>query len=362
LTAAYTCRFVWGMFGRGADRWEPVEGAAPVRTAARPGRGFVLPVATLSAIGALFGVVPSIVDRIVGRAARSLDDARPVSPLALWHGWNLPLALSGVALGLGAALFLVRRRVDRVLAIGARVPTGTTIYLRVLRGTNELATRVTGVVQNGSLPIYAGVTLLVAAVVPGAVLIVNAVWPGMPRLAESPGQVAVIALMLAAALAAATARRRFSAALFLGTVGYAMAGLFVVHGAPDLALTQVAIETLSTVLFVLVLRRLPDRFERTSTTRRRVVRAVISMCVGVGVFVFAVVARSARDVEPVSSTMVALSEPEGHGRNVVNVILVDIRGLDTMGEITVLTAAAIGAVALARAGRARRARADEASS
>ena len=74
-------------------------------------------------------------------------------------------------------------------------------------------------------------------------------------------------MLIGLALAAAIVRRRFSGALFLGMVGYTMAGLFVVQGAPDLALTQVAIETLSTVLFVLVLRRLPDRFE--TTPRRR---------------------------------------------------------------------------------------------
>jgi multicomponent Na+:H+ antiporter subunit A len=154
-------------------------------------------------------------------------------------------------------------------------------------------------------------------------------------------------------MAAATVRRRFSAALFLGTTGYAMAALFVVQGAPDLALTQVAIETLSTVLFVLVLRRLPDRFERTSTTKRRVVRMAVSVAVAVTVFCFAIVARDARRSTPVSTAMVEASLPEGHGRNVVDVILVDIRGLDTLGEITVLASAAIGAVALARVGRGR---------
>ena len=171
----------------------------------------------------------------------------------------------------------------------------------------------------------------------------------------------VVAAVLAAAIATATVRRRFSAALFLGVVGYAMAGLFVVQGAPDLALTQVAIETLSTVLFVLVLRRLPDRFERTSTARRRVLRVVVSAGVGVAVLAFALVSRAARTAEPVSTQMIERSLPDGHGRNVVNVILVDIRALDTLAEITVLASAAIGAVALARVGR-RRTRPEEVAS
>src|SRR5690606_3025049 len=126
----------------------------------------------------------------------------------------------------------------------------------------------------------------------------------------------------------------------------------------DLAVTQSAIETMSTVLFVLVLRRLPDRFERTRTPVSRVIRATIATAVGVTVFAFAIYAgydRGAVDAsepssaESVSEEMVRRAEPDGHGRNVVNVILVDFRGFDTMGEITVLAAAAIGAVALARA-------------
>ncbi len=144
--------------------------------------------------------------------------------------------------------------------------------------------------------------------------------------------------LLATALAAAAVRRRFSAALLLGAAGYAMAALFVVQGAPDLALTQVAIETLSTVLFVLVLRRLPDRFERRSGGRRRAVRRRRSRPPSAAtVFVFALAAAGdARRPRRCPTEMIERAVPDGHGRNVVNVILVDFRGLDTLGEITVL--------------------------
>jgi multicomponent Na+:H+ antiporter subunit A len=105
------------------------------------------------------------------------------------------------------------------------------------------------------------------------------------------------------------------------------------------------------VLFVLVLRRLPDRFERRSGALGRGLRVAIAATVGVVVFVFALVAGDERVGPPVSEEMVERAYPDGHGRNVVNVILVDFRGFDTLGEITVLAVAAIGAVALARAGR-----------
>ena len=356
LTFAYSARFLWGAFSPAAGRRPPEVDDDRMRSPAWPGTWFVRPAAVLALLTLLFGVLPGSADGIVGAAAGSLDKAAGGVHLAVWHGLGAPLALSALTIVLGAVVFVVRRPLDTVLRRGSRVPDGTEVYTSVLRGLNTASDRVTAVVQNGSLPIYAGVTLLTAATVPGVVLLTQAPWPGWPPWIERAGQVPLVIAILGAAFAAGAVRRRFSAALFLGTVGYAMAGLFIVQGAPDLALTQVAIETLTTVLFVLVLRRLPDRFERTSTSRRRVLRVAISLAVGVMVFSFAIVSRGSRQAEPVSSEIIERSLPEGHGKNVVNVILVDIRGFDTFGEITVLASAAIGAVALARAGGGRRRR------
>ena len=269
----------------------------------------------------------------------------------MWHGLNIELLLSGVALAAGAVLFVGRRPFDRLLAAGRWVPSSEAAYRGTLRGTNAVADRVTAVAQPGSLPIYTGVILLTAAVVPGALLLSGSWWPGWPQLVEVPSHVPIAVLLIVLALAAAIVRRRFSGALFLGMVGYSMAALFVAQGAPDLALTQVAIETLSTVLFVLVLRRLPDRFETTRGAGRRAVRIAIATVVGGIVFLFTLSAAGVHPATDVSDAMIAQAYPEGGGRNVVNVILVDIRGFDTLGEMTVLTAAAIGTVALARAGR-----------
>ncbi len=357
LTFAYSARFTLAVL-RPPGAAETAGGTHP------PERPFVAPAIALAVVTLVAGIVPRTFDTVVGEAASSLlaiaGAPAHVEHLALWHGATAALALSLCTFAIGALLVLARRPVASGLAAGAAIPSGTDTYLGLLRGLNALADRVTRTVQNGSLPAYAGLILLTAAAAPGVVLIASAPWPGWPDATDSPAQVAVVVALLGAALAASIVRRRFSAALFLGVAGYAMAALFVVQGAPDLALTQVAIETLSTVLFVLVLRRLPDRFERTSTLRRRVVRVIISVSVAVMVFCFAIIARGVRRSEPVSTEMLERALPDGHGRNVVNVILVDIRGLDTLGEITVLTSAAIGAVALARVGRRRAARADAA--
>jgi multicomponent Na+:H+ antiporter subunit A len=238
-----------------------------------------------------------------------------------------------------------------VLAAGAKVPSSADAYLALLRVLNRFATRTTGIVQNGSLPIYTAVILLTAAGAPAVAMLLGADWPDWPDVVDHPAHLPLAVLIVGSALAAASNRRRVSAVLFLGLTGYAMAGLYVVQGAPDLALTTVAIETLTTVLFVLVLRHLPVRFVRRASPQRRALRGVAAVTIGVSVFALALLAGGSRTAAPVSDTMVEQSLPEGHGRNVVNVILVDFRGLDTLGEITVLAAAAIGAVALARAGR-----------
>jgi multicomponent Na+:H+ antiporter subunit A len=348
LTAAYSLRFAWGVLGN-LRTGEPAAPSDP------PGRLFLAPAALLGALTLVLGLAPGLTDRWAGGAARALDPAVEPVHLALWHGVNLPLALSAVALAGGVALFAGRARVAAVLARGRRIPTGGEVYAAIVRGVDAGAERVTAAVQSGSLPAYTGVILTVAAVLVAGALASGTGWPGWPDLASSAPQVAVCVALGVTAVAASAVRRRFSAALLLGATGYAMAGLFVVLGGADLALTQVAIETLTTVLFVLVLRRLPDRFESRASPAGRVVRVAAAATVGLTVFALALTAGGHRRVDPVSGEMVARALPDGHGRNIVNVILVDFRGYDTLGEITVLAAAAIGAVALARAGRRPRA-------
>jgi multicomponent Na+:H+ antiporter subunit A len=349
LTVAYSCRFLAGAVGRLGD--PAIVGDTARSSHGPPAPIFVAPVVLLTIVSVLFGVAPGLVDRLVTASERALDETGGAVHLALWHGVNTELLLSGVALAGGAVLYMGRRRVSSSLAYGSFVPPSSGAYLGALRGVNAVSNRVTAVAQPGSLPIYLGVILLTAAVVPGVLLLSGSWWSGWPDLVEVPAHVPIAALLVGLALAASIVRRRFAGALFLGMVGYSMAALFVAQGAPDLALTQVAIETLSTVLFVLVLRRLPDRFETSRGAARRTLRIAIATIVGTLVFVFTLAVGSLDPATEVSDAMVEQAYPEGDGRNVVNVILVDIRGFDTLGEITVLTAVAIGTVALARAGR-----------
>ena len=158
---------------------------------------------------------------------------------------------------------------------------------------------------------------------------------------------------LAAAMAVAMVAqsRRFVAVLMLGTIGYGMAVIFLLQGAPDLALTQVLVETISLVVFLLVLRHLPEGYSAPPDWAPRAIRVTIAVAVGVAVAGFALASGTARTERPVADEIIARSYPDAGGDNVVNVTLVDFRGIDTLGEITVLAIAALGVANLVRAAR-----------
>lgn len=351
LTAAYSARFHWSAFvaprrRARADGHPTLEQDRPPGPAA----SFVAPAAVLGIACLALGFAPSVENSLASASVRTLYASAESVRLAIWHGWNLELTLSLLALATGALVFILFERRHAASDSVARPASGERAYAATMAGLVQVSRRTTAVVQNGSLPVYAGVILTTAMLLPGWVLVTRWDWHGWPPLVGTAGFIPVVGFLVTAAVGATLVRRRFAAAVFLGTTGYAMAALFVAYGAPDLALTQVTVETLSTVVFVLVLRRLPARFERQSTGRRRLLRALVAGLVGASVFVFAIAASSRSMPSKVSDEIVARALPDAHGRNVVNVILVDFRGLDTLGEISVLAVASIGAAALARVG------------
>jgi multicomponent Na+:H+ antiporter subunit A len=170
-------------------------------------------------------------------------------------------------------------------------------------------------------------------------------WDGV-RAWDSVGQAVVGAIMIAAAVLATRSRRRLKAVVLAGGTGYGMAMLFILHGAPDLALTQVLVETVTLVIFVLVLRRLPTHFSDRPLTSSRWWRLGLGVTVGVVMAGLALAASGARTADPVSDGFAEPAVSYGGGHNIVNVTLVDIRAWDTMGEISVLVVAATGVASL----------------
>ncbi|HEX8520452.1 MAG TPA: hydrogen gas-evolving membrane-bound hydrogenase subunit E [Pseudonocardia sp.] len=353
LTAAYSVRFVWGAFAR-----KPGAVDTPSH---RPGPLLVVPAAVCAALGVVLGLANGVVDA----DARSYAAGLPGSPgdgagyhLAVWHGFTLPLLLSALAVGLGYAVHRARDRVGR--AAGRLSPglSAQRVYELAVSGVERLATVVTGQLQAGSVPTYLVVILLAVVALPGVSTVATGTWPEQP-VAHSVLQVPLAVVVLLAALALILAQRRFAAVLLVGLIGYGVGGLFIVDGAPDLALAQFLVETLSLVAFVFVLRRLPATFtDAPSPMRVQVPKAVVATVAGCTVAAMAVVLSGARRVPATVSAEFVRLAPDGAGAdNVVSAIIIDFRALDTIGEITVLFVAAIGVASLvldAPAGRRRR--------
>ena len=349
LTFAYSARFIRGVFWPGdpADREHERAAATSV-----PTPWFTVPPVVLGLGTLVTGlVVGPVLGPLISSAANALDpDVGPLK-LTLWHGVNEALLLSGLTVGLGLALAFGHRRVSSVQARLAPPLRGDEGFAAVIQALNVTARRVTGFVQPGSLPMYIAVILLTVVGLPNVALLARGTWPGWPDVAEITAHPVLAGLLIVAGVSVAMVRRRFAAVLLLGAVGYSMAVLFAIQGAADLALTQFAVETLSIVVFMMVVRHLPERFRPGRIRGANLVRFGVSALVAAGVFSLAMMTAGGTNERLTSDAIIERSEPEGGGQNVVNVILVDVRGLDTLGEISVLTVSAVGVLALARVGR-----------
>jgi multicomponent Na+:H+ antiporter subunit A len=220
-------------------------------------------------------------------------------------------------------------------------------YEAGLAGTLRGSGWLTGLLQSGYLRRY------LLAIVVTSIALVGWAFAGIGRipafevLEVRPHEAAVVVIILLAAFVAMTTRSRLSAVAALGIVGYGVALIFMLFGAPDLAMTQILIETLTVILFVLVLYHLP-RFAIRSSRSAKVRDGVVAAAAGILMTGLTLGAFGIANETPLAEFFADRSVPEAHGRNVVNVILVDFRALDTLGEITVLALAALGIYALIR--------------
>lgn len=338
LTVAYTLRFVWGAFFR-----KPGAEDTPVH---RVGWAFLAPPALLAVCGLVLGPGVGWTDRLFGAYADAFPPSAHPYHLALWHGFGTALLLSAVATAGGVLLFTGRTTVTR-LSRRIAWPTADSVFGHLLLGLERFSLQLTGFVQRGSLSVYLATTLLVMLAGQLTVLGVDRPWRGAvaPRVWDAPLQGAVALLTCAAALCCLTVRRRMKAVVLAGLTGYGAALLFVVQGGPDLALTQFCVETVSMIVFVLVLRRMPVHFQESVSTWRRAVRIPVALAAAATLGVVVWVASAARTGAPAGAAMV--EEVSHHGlKDVVATILVDLRSWDTRGESAVLAAAAVGVTSL----------------
>jgi multicomponent Na+:H+ antiporter subunit A len=324
--------------------WLPFRPGGPARPPVPHGTPLPLwaPPLAMAALGLAAGLAPRVTDALLRPAAGGIV-AGASEELALFHGWGTA-GLSAATLALGFALIVARPRLRSSLGPAvARTPAEP--FRASLRALDLVARRHTARLQTGSLRRYLAVTFAVAVALLVAGFVRGGGATGWRLGAPRPPELLLGLLAMAAALGAVRSRSRVAAIAALGAVGYSIGLLFLLFGAPDLAMTQIAVETVTVMVFLLAFRHLP-RFTQLSSVGSRARDAVLACAVGVLMTALVLAATQTRVGAPISAYHLERSASEAHGRNVVNTILVDFRGLDTLGEATVLAIAGFGIVAL----------------
>ena len=342
FAVTYSARFIHDVFFNGA----PLD--LPKYPPHEPPRFMKVPVEILAGLCLLVGVLPSLtVDPLLRMAASSvIGEILPYYSLSIWHGFNAPLFMSIVALGGGFALYAVRRR---LFALHDRLPFSPNaagifhaledVLIRTARTTSRT-------MDNGSLQRSAAL-LLGAAVLAMLLPLAGGGIRGSvpPTPVDALTLLGALLLMGASLLTVLWHEHRLSAVIALSVVGLLVALVFVRFSAPDLALTQLSVEVVTIMLLLLALFFLPQSHGRLTRLSGRMGDVLLALGAGTGCGLLTW-GLLTRPLSSISSFFMEQSLPGGGGANVVNVILVDFRGFDTLGEITVLAVAAIGIFAL----------------
>lgn len=357
FAVAYSLRFIHGAF------FGPEPTDLP-RTPHEPANWMRLPVELLVLTCIMVGVLPAAtVGPFLAIAVHSvLGEQVPYYSLAIWHGFNLPLVMSMAATAAGIVLYLL---LQRRLRSGLERPPllgrleGQRIFERVMVFVSwRLARRTEGLVGTRRLQPQLRLIVGLAFLAAGTAAWLRGFGPG--NLPSSPVDPVLALVWLAGgacALGAAWQAKfhRLAALTLLGGAGLAVVITFVWFSAPDLALTQLTVEVVTTVLLLLGLRWLPkrvqvpgDRGPEVLTRTRRLRDLSLAVAAGGGLAALSYAVMTRVPPELLAQHFLQRGYTEGGGTNVVNVILVDFRAFDTLGEIFVVAAVALTAYALLR--------------
>ncbi|TFL18896.1 monovalent cation/H+ antiporter subunit A [Jannaschia formosa] len=329
LSVAYSFRFIVHVFlGPERDDYPHKPHDPPFGMWAAP--------ALLAVLVVVIGIAPFIADGIVSAAASAVTGADLDPHLKIWHGVTPALWMSGIAILCGAGLLVLHPVLDRAW-IAAPRPEAKAIFDALVAGAVVLAGRVTEIGHNGAISRYLAI-FTATAIVLGWIAFSGA---GLSEPTRGhlpvPPVIAVgwLMLVVATCFVVLQHRKRFLALTVLGVIGLSISAGFAYLSAPDLALTQISVETVTIMLLLLALHYMPQSSPAESSIALRIRDGAIAAAAGAGVAALAY-AFLVRDIETISDFHVANSYEGGGGTNVVNVILVDFRGYDTYGEIIVL--------------------------
>lgn len=304
----------------------------------------------LAVCGLLFGLFPSLLDQsLIQPVARALGVHSGIEALKIWHGFNIVLLLSvGTIIG-GIVLYFVLKpsaqRLEGIMRFNIVSPQ--VLYDRLAQHTKALAYYFTTLMHNGFLRSYLTKIIFFLVCLVGYFLISNVDIKLLVEKTTPIGiyEIIVTLIMVIAIFAIAMSTSRLLSIILASVVGYCMCLLFVYYGAPDLAMTQFSIDTLTSVLFVLVLLKLPP-YLKIRDRMARLRDGTLALSFGLLISLIALQVLNEPTNKTVSRFYAENAYTLAKGKNIVNVILVDYRGYDTLVEISVLTIAAIGVYAM----------------
>ncbi|NJC09094.1 monovalent cation/H+ antiporter subunit A [Polymorphobacter fuscus] len=344
LSAGYSLRFAVKLF-LGQPR-EP----GPHARAHDPGAGMWASPAVLVALALLFGLAPMLVagSLVAAVTGAVIGGPAPAVALALWHGFNLPLAMSAGAVAAGAVLLWQHGGLLRWYESQPHIDAKR-LFDTGLSAVDGAVRRAVVAIHAPSLQrmLFTVFAIVVLAVVEGGLAGGGRLTGARAGIPASPVAILAWGLLLAATvMMVQNQRQRFLSLIYVSVIGLVVALAFVLFSAPDLALTQIAVEVVTIILLLLALNLLPKTPPTLSSDARRRRDAVLAILGGIAVGGLAW-AMMTRDPGPlISAYHIANSYKGGGGTNVVNVTLVDFRAFDTMGEIIVLGIAGLAIYAL----------------
>lgn len=342
FAVAYSARFVHDVFFNG----KPVD--LPIYPPHEPPRYMKFPVEILVFACIMVGVFPavSVGPLLYIAASATLGGDVPDYTLSVYHGFNLPLLMSFVAFFGGLLMYSQRQRFFDFHARFKEIDEKAVFEAVVLRIV-DLANRFTTRIENGSLQRYALLLFVSVIAVAAAPLLDLGIFVGQNGMSpiDAPTTIAAGILILCALATATLHRQRFYALVLLSVVGLIVALAFARFSAPDLAMTQLSVEVVTIVLLMLALFYMPSWTPIETPMKRRLRDMVIAGAAGIGM-TLVTLAMLTQPFSSISEFFLENSKTGGGGTNVVNVILVDFRGFDTLGEIAVLAIAALGIYAM----------------
>ncbi|WP_136443392.1 monovalent cation/H+ antiporter subunit A [Pacificoceanicola onchidii] len=339
FSVAYSLRFIFHTFDG------PVRDDYPAKPHDPPFGMYASP-AFLAIFVVILGLFPGIADGIVGMAASAVIGETVHPHLALWHGFKPALYMSIVAIVVGIVLLLLHRPLDAAWLAAPR-PEAKRLFDDLIRGVVGLTRRVNDVLHNGALSRYLAIFCASTVAIGYLAYSGGGLLPATREMLPTP-PLAIVAwalMVLATILVVVLHRTRFAALIAISVIGLVISIGFVYLSAPDLALTQISVETVTIMLLLLALHFLPKETPVESSIGKRRLDGLIAIGSGLGIGALAY-AFMMRDFSSISGYHLANSYEGGGGTNVVNVILVDFRGYDTYGEIIVLGIAGLAIYAL----------------